>query len=91
MKLMNYIYVKICEIYKLKAGIFMHQMVYSDMHIKLFLSITKDDLPLPRNTRDSSNLYAVYFPGLMLLKYSFQYQFSKIWNHIPVQIKQIIT
>ena len=81
---------KISDIYKLKVGIFMHQMIHGSCHSKLFHAITHDDLLSPRDTRDSTNLsIRSVFPRVNAVKYSFQYQFSRVWNNIPVEIKQI--
>ena len=80
---------KIKEIFKLKAGIFMHQMVHDNLHVKLYHSISIDD-HTSRDTRGNDNLsIRTIFPRVNAIKYSFQYQFCKIWNDIPIEIKTI--
>ena len=61
---------KINEIYELKVGIFMHHMIYSSLHPKLFHSITIDNLSSPRTTRDSANSHIrAIFPRVTAVKY----------------------
>ena len=79
---------KIKDVHRLYVAMYMYRMLYMDAHQDLLNSIDLRTTNHDHNTR-SQQPYTLPFPRVDAVRYSYKYQFVKIWNVIPQHLKEI--
>ena len=77
---------KFSDIYRFRAACYMFKVVRLNSIPSLENSL---NLTLPDHSHETRyrNLFLLPFPRVECIRYSFHYQFGKIWNDIPERIK----
>jgi hypothetical protein len=78
---------RISEIYKLKVSEFMYKIITQNMYPSLKQFLIADNVIVDYNLRGEMQ-YRPIFPRTDSVRMSYHYQFVKIWNEIPAEIKQ---
>ena len=79
---------KIKDVHRLCVAMYMYRMLYMDIHQDVLNSLDLRTSTHVHNTR-SNQPYMLPFPRVDAVRYSYKYQFVKIWNDIPQNLKDI--
>jgi hypothetical protein len=81
---------KFNDVHKLRVATYMYKMVQKGMHERLLATL---DLRLPDHQYETrySDEYVLPYPRVEALRMNYIYQFTKIWNSVPTNIKRELT
>ena len=79
---------KLVDIYKLRVGVYMYRMIELGEYQQLKASLNLHTAQHDHDTRGHSNLVPP-FPRVEIIRMSFLYQFTNVWNQFPSNIRQL--